>query len=204
MGSNSKRRREATGRGRRLAAGALAAAIGATAHGPAMAGMCDFEVFHSSRGQIEGEASRSFAPNDQFVVCFRPTEDGYVALWDRMPLTGPFERLVPNVNFRGEGVRAAKVAKDERRCFGDGSDGYYLFMDPGDGTGRGFMWLMFTQTEGEQSTEGSYATSGDLTEKYPRFGAGAMAVDDHDQNTRGGDCQPVERLRYPYEVRVAQ
>lgn len=163
-------------------------------------GMCEFEIFHSDRGVIEGAASHSFSPGEQFVVCFQAVEAGYVTLWDRMPLNGEFERLVPNDNFRGEGVRAAKVSAGDKRCFGDGSDGYYLFMDPADGVGRGYMWLLFSKDEAQQTEEGSFASISAFRQGFARVGAGAIAIDQTPIAAEETGCRPSNLLRYAYEV----
>lgn len=171
--------------------------------GHALAGICDLKIYHSDRGERSGEASRYFAPADQFVACFRATKDGYVTLWDRMPSSGPIERLAPNDNFTGDGERAVKVSAGDRRCFGDGAEGYLLFMDPADGVGTGFMWLVFTDVEDTQPVDGQYASTGEFQQSFERLGAGSMAAISGGSAaapaTRG-ECAPQKALRYPYRV----
>ena len=124
-------------------------------------------------------------------------------MWDRLPVQGPIERLVPNDNSIPQGARAAKVEKDERRCFGDGTDGYYLFMDPADGLGRGYMWLVFTESEEQQPSNGRYSDSAAFQEGFERVGAGSMSAmaAPSQGSSRGEACEPRDALRYPYEVR---
>lgn len=180
-------------------AGALAAALIAA---PAEAGICGFEIFHSDYGQIEGEASQSFAPGEQFVVCFRALESGYVSLWDEIPAPGgAMERLAPNVNDRGLGVNASAVAKGARVCFGDGETGYYLFHDPADGEGAGAMRLIFTAREVSQPRAGTFNDVSALGEALGRLGARAAAkalTDEAPEAPRG--CAPAPVLRYEYRV----
>lgn len=191
----------------RCAAGA-AALIGALAAplSEAAAGICDLQIYHSERGERQGAASRSFELSEQFVVCFEVVEDGFVSLWDRMPVTGPFERLAPNVNFNGVGTRAVKVNKGSRPCFGDATEGYLLQMDPADGTGRGFMWLIFSPTEEAQPEGGRFADAATFRNQHARVGAGSIPVDasgpDPNAQDRAADgsCTPKTTLTYSYFV----
>ncbi|MEO1294022.1 MAG: hypothetical protein AAFV62_14560, partial [Pseudomonadota bacterium] len=153
----------------------LAVLLGAS---PAAAELCGLTVYDSLRGVQSGEADRAFNKGDQFVVCFTPLEDGFASLWDRIPTNHPVERLVPNVNFKGSGTKAAKVSGGEEHCFGTGTDGYYLVMDPEDGDGRGLMFLIFQTDEAKHPTEDSFESSQKLASGYRRYGAGSIAVDE--------------------------
>ena len=184
----------------------MALTIGAA---PAMAGICNLTVnkaeYNRSIRKVEmGEASRNFAPGEGFVMCFQATQDGYVSAWDRIPRNGPIERLVPNDNYRGEGVQAAKVSAGENYCFGDGQDGYLLHMDPADGTGRGLVWLVFTPSESDQPKDGNFDTAKKFQDSFQRLGAGSFGIDD-DPNAdvsgvRQSECEAKSALAYFYKV----
>ncbi|MBX2856653.1 MAG: hypothetical protein KTR21_16820 [Rhodobacteraceae bacterium] len=192
---------------------AVAALAAMTATSPALAGICNLTVqgatYDRSAGKVTIAApSREFAPGDGFVMCFQADEAGYVSAWDRIPRNGPIERLVPNENYSGEGVKAAKVSAGENYCFGDGKDGYLLFMDPADGTGRGLVWLVFTPSEADQPADGSFETAKKFQEGFQRLGAGSFGIDDDPLAegvvTRETECEGKPALSYLYKVSLPQ
>ena len=192
------------------AAAAVAAMTAAmTVTSPALAGICNLTVkkatYDRSAGKVQiAEASRQFAPGEEFVMCFLADQDGYVSAWDRIPRDGPIERLVPNDNYRGEGSNAAKVYAGQNYCFGDGKDGYLLFMDPADGAGRGLVWLVFTPNEADQPADGSFETAKKFQDSFPRIGAGSFGIDDDPlssgEGAREANCEPKPALAYLYSV----
>ncbi|MEO1328690.1 MAG: hypothetical protein AAFW46_03435 [Pseudomonadota bacterium] len=179
---------------------ALATTLGAQ---PALAGMCDVKVFRSQLGEKRVEANGEFKTNEQFQVCFQVTQTGFVTLWDQIPTDGPIERLVPGPYFSGEGSRAAKVVAGAVRCFGDGSDGYYLAMDPDDGVGTGKMWLVFTDAEENHPDETSFNSNEDIAAKFQRFGAGSVrALSPTEAEEAPQNCdEPLTTRNYYYGVR---
>src|SRR5689334_15838100 len=63
----------------------------------------------------------SFRVNDQFVVCIRIPEDGYVSLWDAPPRGPSVSRLFPNVFTHRQAnatVRAEKLKGGQPHCYG--------------------------------------------------------------------------------------
>ena len=160
----------------RIAGAAAAVAIG-LAPISAAAEMCDLKVYDSSFGTVGDESDTLFARNEQFIICFMPLKDGFVSLWDRIPQDGPVERLAPNEQFQ-PGV-AIPVKANERRCFGDGKDGYYLLMEAKDGVGLGRMWLVYSEDVDNHPDEQSFDSANSFKNVFfeRRFGAGAMAAD---------------------------
>ncbi len=181
-----------------VASTALGAAFWA---GPAFAGVCELVVYRSDEGRRGPEADTVFAKLDQFQVCFRATKAGYVTLWDRIPTSGPVERLVPGEFYTGDGTKAARVAAGETRCFGDGSDGYYLQMDPADGDGLGLMWLVFTEDEQNHPELASFDTPNAFAAEYSRFGAGTVKATRPAEQAAPAVCDtPQSSLQYLYRV----
>ncbi|MEL6317327.1 MAG: hypothetical protein AAFR16_06770 [Pseudomonadota bacterium] len=200
-------------RGRRNGAAALCAAAVAAicaGAGPASAGLCGLEVFDSERGVAGGASDRGFAVREQFVVCVRASADGVVSLWDRMPTSGPVERLAPNPRSRRAEARAIPVSAGERVCFGDGSDGYYLAMTDEDGIGPGLMWAVFTESEETHPVESSFSSTESFADSFERYGAGSLKDSMDAKPARPGrsvsetaeaPCEPRNSLRYFYVVR---
>lgn len=189
---------------RRLRASALGMAVAAAASlaaSPTLAGICQLAVHHSNLGARGAESDTVFQKEDQFQVCFRATKAGFVTLWDRIPTDGPVERLVPNENFTGEGGKAAKVTAGEMRCFGDGSDGYYLVMDPADGDGLGLMWLVFTDVEEGHPELASFSTPNEFAKEYSRFGAGSIKASRPEVQENTDACVDAKSsVQYLYRV----
>lgn len=191
-------------RRQRMARTALAAAVAVVAGpGGASAQMCDLRVYDSSFGSVEQEADTQFFRNEQFIICFKPLADGYVSLWDQIPEDGPVERLAPNNQFQA-GI-AIPVEANKQRCFGDGSDGYYLLMEAKDGLGLGRMWMVYSETPETHPNEDSLASLDMFRNAYERFGAGAIGNDPGASARRTsppqhGACEPENKLEYYYRV----
>lgn len=169
-----------------VAAAALAGAAMTAA--PASAGLCDLRVFDSRAGVRIAPADQKFAPGEQFIVCVQATADGYVTLWDKMPISAagaqgsPVERLIPNVKTQRPGENAAPVRAGQEICFGAHDDAEYeLFMDAADGVGLGKMWMVFTETDAHPDID-AFSSIDQFADSYRRYGAGAI----------DGDAQPVE------------
>lgn len=192
---------------RRVASASFVAGLAAfgvlgSSAAPALAALCDLKVYRSSFGERKAESDTVFKKEEQFQVCFRATQDGFVTLWDRIPTDGDVERLVPNENYTGPGTKkAAKVEKDVERCFGDGNNGYYLLMDPADGDGLGMMWLVFTEESENHPDIASFSTPKDFAKEYKRFGAGSIPAKRPEKQTPQSSCAAAETsLIYLYRV----
>lgn len=175
---------------------------GVATAGPAAAGICEISVFDSSFGKVVQEADPVFHKNEQFIICFRPTRPGYVTLWDRMPISAPVERLVPNVNFKGVGEKAARVEVGDLHCFGTGDDGYYLVMEEQDGDGLGLMWLVYTEEEATHPAAASFSSSKDFAASFPRgHGAGLDGgFRAETERPQAASCEGELSLSFTYRV----
>lgn len=182
---------------------ALAAAVGLAFAGPAAAQICDMQVFDSVKGKPIGRSDSVYNKDAQFIVCFQVMADGYVSLWDRMPTDGEIERLAPSPKFE-TGDPAVPVRAGERRCFGDGSAGYYYLMEARDGDGLGRMWLVFSERIDTHPDEESFDSSNEFASAYKRFGAGSIAADIEKPSAaeidEPGVCTPRKTLNYDYRV----
>lgn len=194
------------------AAAACFALLGAIAPQSARAELCALKVFQSLRGQSQAEREigpgglvRTWARGDQFIVCVTPMTDGVISLWDRMEASGVADRLAPNEVYTGPGERAIPVAGGREVCLGDGSDGYWLQMDPRDGVGLGRLWIVFSTTEADHPGEETYSEIDELATLYERFGAGAVTSRGADGLARAGrgedgSCAPRASVEVDYRV----
>ena len=163
--------------------------------------ICDLVVFNSFGGALKGRAASPFKPGDEYILCFRLTSAGYVSLWDRMPITGSVERIVPNAFVKAEADRrAVRLDPSTRHCFGTGIEGYFLFMDPADGYGNGVMWLMFHNEEELHPTEQSFTTAATFDEGYKYYGAGVSAGDAPAEKIDDPCAAGVKTLNFYYRV----
>ncbi|MEM9724119.1 MAG: hypothetical protein AAF909_01490 [Pseudomonadota bacterium] len=190
-----------------LIAMAVAALTFLSAAGPAGAKICDMTVYEASFGTRGDQASQIFEQRAQFIVCATAAADGYVALWDRMPATGPVERLGPSPKF--EQRKARPVSAGERICFGDGdvepgADAYFLLMEASDGLGQGRMWMVYSESLEAQPDEAVFDSAARWSNSFARYGAGAEAapsVGDGAPATGPVSCDaPKASLNYFYRV----
>ncbi|MCI4664891.1 MAG: DUF4384 domain-containing protein [Neomegalonema sp.] len=164
--------------------------------------ICDVAVYDSLGGKRLKPADTVFNAGEEFILCVAVRADGYVSLWDRMPKDGPVERLAPGPYSKNPKARAVAAKAGETLCFGDGTDGYLLRMDPADGTGLGRMWLVYSSTLASHPKEDVFKSIDIFRDAYyaATFGAGAM--EDEAAGRKGATAQCVAKgaLNYYYRV----
>ncbi|MEO1303961.1 MAG: hypothetical protein AAFV37_03220 [Pseudomonadota bacterium] len=175
----------------------------------AMAQICNLEVYKSNSGALleEVDETATFSAGEEYIICFSSGADGYVSLWDRLPINSPVTRLVPNEFQTQSFERAVFVSRTDRHCFGSGEDGYFLHMDPDDGLGVGVMWLLYQRTESLHPDEGSFDSAAKFDQGYVRYGAGAKQApgfgnaDTEKDSERTKSCASnTKTLLYRYRV----
>jgi hypothetical protein len=133
-------------------------------------GACNVEIWarlysgpdKSSYAARGVEVEPSFRVNDQFVVCIRLPEDGYVSLWDAPPRGPSVSRLYPNVITHRQAnaaVRAEKLQGGQAVCFGT-PDTFPLFFPAGQGVGEGKLSVHLTKSLDDQPTLEDYEVPG--------------------------------------------
>lgn len=199
---------------RRAALSAAAAAMMLGSAGDALAKICDMRVYHASNGQQLKEADMVFFKNDEFIVCVTAVKDGYISLWDRIPLDGPVERLSPSPKFE-EGKKSRKIAANGRQCFGngkveEGDTPYKLLMEAKDGVGVGRMWLVYSESAADHPDVDTFDSQTAFRNTYyeKRFGAGSMSLDKKEGDSdvelgQAKDCTEAKSsLEYFYRVKA--
>ncbi len=102
----------------------------------------------------------TFKPNDQFVVCFRLGQSGFVSVWDAPP-HGPVSRLYPNVltHKNSASIRAAFLAAGRDYCFGT-PETFPLFFPEEQGVGLGKISVIVTKNIKDQPSLDAYDIPG--------------------------------------------
>lgn len=165
--------------------------------------VCNLEVYKSKSGRVGAVVDGPFAQDEEYIVCFGVSEPGYVSLWDKFPLSGSAERIVPNAHDRdAQSQRAVKLPRGDRHCFGTGIEGYYLFMDPAEGYGVGVMTLMYRKEDAAHPAPADFSSVDVFDEGYDSYGVaaprGTAAGRASGASGKSGDC--VNELKFFYKV----
>lgn len=172
-------------------------------------GICDMEVYDTVWGARARPADGRFVRHDgrgsgQFRVCFRAVTDGYVSLWDQLPVGRAQPELLAPPEAT-DGVRALKVRAGETACMGLGKqDGYYLAMIK-DVTGTGRLQLVYSKTPAGQTGQNREIASSSVVNGRIASGAGAISAGRAsgwalDNPPDGINCKGHLRLTYQYTV----
>jgi hypothetical protein len=108
------------------------------------------------------EVEPNFRVKDQFVVCFRIPEDGYVSLWDAPPRGPSVSRLYPNILTHRQNnamVRAEWLKGGQAHCYGM-PDTFPLFFPADQGVGEGKLSVHLTRSLNDQPTLEDYEEPG--------------------------------------------
>ncbi|MGD1870834.1 MAG: hypothetical protein ACFB0F_15245 [Neomegalonema sp.] len=185
-------------------------ALGALATAASANGICDMTVEDTVWGERARPADGRFVRHDgrgsgQFRVCFEARANGYVSLWDELPLGRASAELLAPPNPNREGVRALKVTRGERACMGLGkADGYYLAMIK-DLAGTGRLQLVYSRTaagqgDGNRTIGASSVVNGLIASGAGAISAGRAGGWANDNPPDGINCKGHKRLTYEYTV----
>jgi len=105
----------------------------------------------------------SFRVNELLVLCFTPSQGGFVAVFDA-PIEGDFQQLYPNVLTHPNGETYAEVEAGKQYCFG-GQDTFPLYHPQDEGIGIGKISIALTNKEKDQLDNSDYAIPGQTVKK---------------------------------------
>lgn len=103
---------------------------------------------------------KQFKQNEQFILCFRLEQSGYVSVWDAPPY-GAVSRLYPNVltHENSASIRAEYLFAGEDYCFGT-PETFPLFFPEEQGIGKGKLSVVVTQNINDQPSLDAYDIPG--------------------------------------------
>ena len=109
------------------------------------------------------ESKPRFRVNELLVLCFTPSQSGYVSVYDA-PIEGDFQQLYPNALTHPDGATSAEVSAGEEYCFGT-RESFPLYHPPDEGIGMGKISVTLTSREDYQLDEDDFAIPGQVVPK---------------------------------------